>query len=445
MDLNKWDVAVIGSGPGGFNAAVRAKQLGARVVLVDKSFVGGTCLNSGCIPTKFLWQVLKTRQIIKKSYEYGLKASLEPIVFTDIVAKKDRSIANIRKGMDLILASYSIDIIKGVVSFKDRNSLIISDDVRTREIFADKIIIATGTKPSMVEKFRFDGVRIINSTDVLNLKKIPKNMLIIGGGPIGIEMATIFSIFGCQITLVEREKRLFPEEDVEVSAEIERNLSKHGVKIFTTCINAFDSADKYEKVLVVIGRTPNNDLNLENAGVKTINKGFIETNKFCQTNVDNIYAVGDIAGKNLLAYTAQSEGSIAAENAIKGNYVAVENFAIPQVVFSIPQSSSVKVQDYQNYQKVAFGKFPFIASSRAFVENERGGFVKCAVDKISKKPLAFWIVGAHADELINIASQILKSGMNYISRETMFHPSLGESLFNAYEDAFKKCTELIKN
>ncbi|MDR1926929.1 MAG: NAD(P)/FAD-dependent oxidoreductase, partial [Endomicrobium sp.] len=362
MSLNKFDIAVIGSGPGGFNAAVRAAQLGAKVVLVEESFIGGTCLNSGCIPTKFLWQALKTKQKIQKSYEYGLKTSLERIIFSDIIAKKDRNVANIRRGMDLILASYSINVIKGVASFKDKNSLAISNGEKIVEIFADKIIIATGTKPSVMEGFSFDDIKIINSTGALNLKEMPENMLIIGGGAIGIEMATIFSGFGSRVTLAECKNCLLPTENLEVSEEIRKNLSKHGVKVLTACANALDGLDKYEKVLIVKGRTPNNDLGLENAGVKTIKKGFIRTNEFCQTNIDNIYAVGDIAGKNLLAYTAQNEGSISAENVVKGNSIAIENFVIPQVVFSMPQSSSVKVSDFLNYKEVAFGKFSFIAS-----------------------------------------------------------------------------------
>jgi dihydrolipoamide dehydrogenase len=147
----------------------------------------------------------------------------------------------------------------------------------------------------------------------------------------------------------------------------------------------------------------------------------------------------------MLAYTAQNEGALTAENAIKGNFISANNFIVPQAVFAMPQSASVKVLDFSKYKDAIFGKFPFAASGRAFIESERTGFVKCAVDKTTKKPLAFWIIGAHSDELINTASQILKSGMEYISRETMFHPSLSESLLNAYEEALGKCTELIKN
>jgi dihydrolipoamide dehydrogenase len=444
--LNTYDIAVIGSGPGGFTAAVRAAQLGAKVIIIEKIFIGGTCLNCGCIPTKFLWQSLKTKQIIQKSYEYGLKTTLSPVTFSDVIAKKNKSVSNIRNGIRIVLASYDIDIVKGCASFKNKNTLIVSDGKKNTilEVSAGKIIIATGTSPSVVENFVFDSDKIINSTDILNLEQLPKNMLIIGGGAIGIELATIFSGFGCYITLVERENRLLPREDSEISEEIKKNLSAQGVDVLIGCTNSFYKIDKYEKILIVTGRVPNNDLDYENIGIKTTKRGFVEINEFCQTNVDNVYAVGDITGKNLLAYTAQNEGSIAAENAVNGNFIAINESVIPQIVFSMPQSASVKIFEFSRYKNMIFGKFPFTANSRAFIECERKGFVKCAVDEVSKKPLAFWIIGPHSDELINTASQILKNNICGISRETIFHPSLSESLLNAYDDALEKCTDFPK-
>ncbi|MDR1696083.1 MAG: NAD(P)/FAD-dependent oxidoreductase [Endomicrobium sp.] len=439
MNLLKYDIAVIGSGPGGFAAAVRAAQLGAKTALIEKSELGGTCLNCGCMPTKFLWQALKTKQKIQKSYEYGFKAALEPFSFADIIAKKDKTIANIRKGMELTAASYSIDVIKGGASFKDANVLSIDG----KEIFADKIIISAGTKPASVKGFDFDGEKIINSTDVLNLKKVPESVLIIGGGAIGIEMASILAGFGSRATLAECEEFLLPSEDPEISAEIGKNLQRQGVEVLTSCFNALENLEKYEKVLIVAGRRVCDDLKLENAGVETDKRGFIITGGYCGTNVENIYGAGDINGKNMTAYTAQNEGSAAAENAVKGNNLAVSDYIVPKAVFSMPQAASVKIADFENYKNLAFGKFPFTASGRAFIENERSGFVKCAVDKDSGKPLAFWIIGAHADELANTAAQILRNG-RAPSREMFFHPSLSESLFNAYEDAFGKCAEKPK-
>ncbi|MCL2334636.1 MAG: NAD(P)/FAD-dependent oxidoreductase, partial [Endomicrobia bacterium] len=422
-------------------------------------------LNCGCIPTKFLWQALKTKQKIQKSSDYGFKATLEPFSFADIIAKKDKSITNIRKGMELILASYeNITVVKGAASFKDKNTLIVKSasvvipessspesavnaglprDFVPRndekQVVADKIIIAAGTKPSAVKGFDFDGAKIINSTDVLNLKELPESVLVVGGGAIGIEMATVLSGFGVKVTIAEYEKQLLPSEDAEISAEITKNLQRQGVEVLTSCSNALEMTDKFEKILIVTGRTPDSGLNLEKAGIAVDKKGFVTTNEFCETNVKNIYVIGDIAGKYLLAYTAQNDGAVAAENAVLGNKVKADNSIVPMAVFSNPPAASVKVKDFADYEGLAFGKFPFTASGRAFIENERAGFVKCAVDKNTAKPLAFWIIGAHADEMINTAAAVLKSGC--IGRESMFHPSLGEGLFNAYEDAFGKCTE----
>ena len=447
--VNKYDIAVIGSGPGGFTAAVRAAQLGAKVVLIEKDLIGGTCLNRGCIPTKFLWQALKTKQKIQKSYEYGFKATLEPFSFSDIIDKKDKSIVNIRKGMEMILASYeNIEVVKGAAFFKDKNILAVSchsgESRNLIEVAADKIIIASGANPYEFKGFEFDGEKIISSADILNMRTILKKMLIVGGGAIGIEMATILAGFGSAVTLAERESQLLPGEDIEIAEEIKKNLQRQGVEVLTGCQDAFGLKDNFDKMLVVTGRKPENELSLDNSGIVVSQKGFIKTDEYCKTNIENIYAVGDIAGKNLLAYTAQNEGAIAAENAVAGDKIKADNSIVPLAVFSNPPAASVKIKDFADYKDLAFGKFTFTASGRAFIENERSGFIKCAADKNTHKPLAFWIVGAHADELINTAAQILKKG-EPPSRESMFHPSLSEGLLNAYEDAFGKCAEKGKN
>ena len=443
MNLKQYDIAVIGSGPGGFSAAVRAAQLGAKVCLIEKDLTGGTCLNSGCIPTKFLWQALKTKQKIQKSYDYGFKATLEPFSFADIIDKKDKSISNIRKGMEMILSSYGVETIKGKASFKSPHCLLVENGADNIEVNAGKIIIASGAAPSEIRGLEFDGEKIVNSTDILNLREIPKKILIVGGGAIGIEIASILAGFGSSVTLAEKESQLLPGEDIEISEEVKKNLQRQSIEVLTSCNDAFDLEEDFDKTLVVTGRKPVNDLSLENAGLTLTEKGFIKTDEYCVTNVENIYAAGDISGKYMLAYTAQNEGSISAENAILGNKIKVDNSVVPAAVFSNPPAASVKVKNFScNDEGISFGKFPFTASGRAFIENERTGFVKCAVEKNSGKPLAFWIVGAHADEMINTAAVILKSGT--ISRESMFHPSLSEGLFNAYEDALGKCTEIMK-
>lgn len=440
----KYDIAIIGSGTGGFTAAIRAAQLGAKVALIEKSLIGGTCLNCGCIPTKFLWQALKTKQKIQKSYEYGFKASLEPVLYSDIVSKKDRNISNIRKGMEMILSSYPIDFIKGTANFKSSNDIEIFTEEKKEIISAEKIIIASGTKPASIKGLDFDGDKVISSTDALNLTEIPKDLLVIGGGAIGIEMAVIFSGFGSKVVLAEYFERILPSEDFEISQEIKKNMQRQGIEVITDCKNAVEMAENFDKVLIAAGRSADIGLNIQDISIETYKNGFIKTNEYCQTNIENIYAVGDIAGKNLLAYTAQNEGAISAENALKGNKIKADNTVIPQAVFALPPSASVKVSNFDEYKNILYGKFPFTASGRAFIEGERSGFIKCAVDGDTGKPLGFWIIGAQSDEIINMASMILKSNINTISRESIFHPSLSEGLLNAYEDAFGKCTEIIK-
>ncbi|MDR1942116.1 MAG: NAD(P)/FAD-dependent oxidoreductase [Endomicrobium sp.] len=434
-----FDVAVIGSGPAGFNAAIRAAHLGAQTVLIEKSLVGGVCINCGCIPTKFLWQALKTKQKIQKSYEYGFKTVLEPFSFAAVADKKDKALLNIRKGAELILSSHKIKVVKAQALFKDKNTLVLDGK---EELKAAKFIIASGTVAACLKGRSFGSGNIISPSDFLNLKEIPKTVLIIGGGAIGVEAASILAGFGARVAIAEYENRLLPNEDAEISEEIKKNLQRQGVEVLLSCKDALESADKYDKVLIAAGRVPQ-DLSFANAGVQTDAKGFVKTDAYCRTNVENIYAAGDIAGKNLLAYTAQNEGSAAAENAVKNGLIKIDDCIIPQSVFSMPACASVKIKNYENYKNVIFGKIPFTASARAFIENERTGFIKCAVDKESKKPLAFWVVGAHSDEIINCAAQIVKLGI-IPSRENFFHPSFSENIFNAYEAAFGISSEMPK-
>jgi dihydrolipoamide dehydrogenase len=450
MSVHNYDIIVIGSGPGGYNAAIRASQLGAKVAIIEQSLLGGVCLNYGCIPTKFLWTTLKRKIDIKKAYEYSLNVNINKINFKSIIQSKNKNIENIRNGMLKVILSYNIDLIYAKASFVDKNTIIIveNDKRLTYELHSDKIIIATGTQQKQISGLMYtNDSRLISSNDILNTYELPENMLIIGGGPIGVEMSTIFSGFGCNVTLLEYENYLLSKEDIEISEEIKKNLIRQGVTVITNFnqkICQETNKKKYTKILVTVGRLPNNNLNLDNVGIKTNKLGFIDVDAFCQTNIKNIYAVGDITGKYLLAYTAQNDGIIAATNAVTGNSITIDNSIIPSVIFSMPQSASVKISGFSQYKDVSIGKFPFAASTRAIIDSERIGFVKCAVDKFSKKPLAFWILGEHADEIINVASQILKSEVKHIQRETIFHPSLSEILLNAYEDAFSKCIELPK-
>ncbi|MGE4384708.1 MAG: NAD(P)/FAD-dependent oxidoreductase [Endomicrobiaceae bacterium] len=444
----KYDVAIIGAGPAGYTAAVKFAQLGFKVAVVEKDKLGGTCLNSGCIPTKFLWQAAKTKQKILKSYEYGIKSSMEPLIFSDIINKKNKIIENLSKGIQRLLESYKIDIVKGKASFKSSTQLHVKSefDGVEFEISADKIIIATGSKTKSVADIQFDHIRYIDSTDALNIESIPKNMLVIGGGAIGIELSSIFSSFGCDVTLRESFPQLLPAEDSELSCEILKNLLRQGVKVEVSCENSLKDEDKFEKVLIVAGRQSSvEELSISNISLETDKRNFILSDKY-STNIDNIFAVGDVSGKSFLAYTAGQDGINVAEKIVNKKDI-VSDEPIPKVVFSFPPAASVKDIKFDDYKNILYGKFQFSANARAQIEFERTGWVKVAVDKDSEKILGVWIIGNNADELINTASVMIKANVKVsdLSKNIFFHPGLSETILGACEQALQKCPDLPKS
>lgn len=432
----KYDVIVIGAGPAGYTCAVRFAQLGSKTALIEKTEMGGTCLNCGCIPTKFLWQSLKLKNTVSKACEYGIKTSPVQLNFQDIMAKKNKFIENLRKSLQRMVESYKIEIIKGEASFKSDSSV----SVNGIEISADKIVIASGSVPKSIPGVVIDHQKFIDSTDALLLNELPKKMLVIGGGAIGIELSTIYSAFGSEIILREILPQLMPGEDAEIAAEITKNLQRQGVEVETDCKDALKDADLFDKVLVVTGRQSTADaLKVKNAWLQTDAKNYIPVKQNGTTNNDNIFAAGDITGKNFLAYTAQQDGLNIAEN-IKD----AGDFTVPKAVFSYPPAASVKANDFNEYGEILYGKFPFAASARAQMEGQRTGFVKTAVDKKTGRILAVWIIGANADELIDVASVIVqnKNTVNDLSKNMFFHPGLSEMILNACHQALGKCTEL---
>ena len=434
----KYDVIVIGAGPAGYTCAVRFAQMGGKTALIEKNEIGGTCLNCGCIPTKFLWQSLKLKNTVSKACEYGIKTSPVQLNFQDIMAKKNKFIENLRKSLQRMIESYKIEIIKGEASFSSDSSV----TVNGAEYSASKIVIASGSESKSIPGVLIDHDKFIDSTDALLLNELPKKMLVIGGGAIGIELSTIYSAFGSEITLREIFPQLMPGEDAEIAAEITKNLQRQGVTVETDCKDALKDADLFDKVLVVTGRQSTADaLKVKNAGLQTDAKNYIPVKQNGITNNKNVFAAGDITGKNFLAYTAQQDGfNIAENNANAGEFV------IPKAVFSYPPAASVKANDFNKYGEILYGKFSFAASARAQMEGQRTGFVKAAVDKKTGKILGVWIIGANADELIDVASVILqnKNTVDDLSKNMFFHPGLSEMILNACHQALGKCTELPK-
>ncbi|WP_413853108.1 dihydrolipoyl dehydrogenase family protein [Candidatus Ruminimicrobium bovinum] len=424
---NKYDVAVIGAGPAGYTCAVEFAKQNLKTVIIEKENLGGTCLNNGCIPTKFLWQVAKTKQIISKSFEYALKAKLEPVNFSDIINKKNKLVANLSKGIERLLTANNVDIIKGFATFKDKNILSVKTSEKEIEVFANKIIIAAGSQCKNIAGMEFDHKKYINSTDALNLTEIPKTMLVIGAGAIGVELSSIFSCFGTDVTLREICPQILPSEDTELAFELTKVLARQGIKVEVSCTDTLKDKDKFEKILIVAGRQSSAEgLNIENIKLNLDNKKFIETKNYV-TNIDNVYAIGDVTGKGFLAYTAEQDGINAAKNLLQNND------PVPKVVFSFPPSASVKSVDFDKCDDISYGKVSFSANARAQIEAERTGWVKVAIDNKTKKIKAVWILGANADELINIATVIIKAEMTItdLSKNMFFHPGLAELILEA--------------
>lgn len=426
-----YDIAVIGAGPAGYNCAINFAKQEKKVVVIEKNNLGGTCLNCGCIPTKFLWQVAKTKQKISKSIEYGIKANIEQINFQDIISRKNRLIKNLSNGISRLITSNKVDVIKGVASFKNNNILLVNTETENIEIVANKIIIATGSTCKTISNIEFDHKKFITSTDALNLTVIPKNMLVIGGGAIGVELSSIFSCFGTAVTLREICTQLLPNEDSELAGELAKVLARQGIKVEVACQDTLKDVDNFEKVLIVAGRKPTiEELNLKNINLSLDKNGFIKTNNY-KTNIDNIFAIGDITGKGFLAYTAEQDATNVAENK---NSID----PIPKVVFSFPPVASVKDVNFDSYKNIVYKKSMYLSNARAQIEGERTGFIKVAIDKDSQKILGAWILGANADELINIVSVMIKANKKVqdLSKNMFFHPGLAEIILEAIKNYF---------
>ncbi len=424
-----YDVAVIGAGPAGYNCAINFAKQEKKVVVIEKNNLGGTCLNCGCIPTKFLWQAAKTKQKISKSLEYGIKANIEPINFHDIITKKNRLVENLSKGIARLLTLNKVDVLKGVASFKSNNTLLVNTETENIEISADKIIVATGSDCKSVPGIEFDHKKFISSTDALNLMDIPKSMLVIGGGAIGIELSSIFSCFGTTVTLREICPQLLPNEDGELAGELAKVLARQGIKVEVSCQNTLKDADNFEKVLIVAGRKSTvQELNLKNINLSLDKRNFVQTSEY-KTNIDNIFAIGDVTGKGFLAYTAEQDAVNVVENKVSTD-------PIPKVVFSFPPVASVKDINFDNYKNIVYKKSMYSSNARAQIEGERTGWIKIAIDKDSQKILGVWILGANADELINICSVMIKANMKVqdLSKNMFFHPGLAEIILETIKN-----------
>ena len=459
--MRKYDVAIVGAGPGGYVAALRLGQLGKKVALIEKDKIGGVCLNYGCIPTKAIIHVAHLFKKIKWLREIGLEISEPKLDFKRIQEWKEKILERLRKGINYLLNSYSVEIFKGTASFVDHNKLNIRET--GEEIYSENIIIATGSLPSELPNIKIDGKYVIDSTYALELKEIPKEILIIGGGAIGLEFGCAFLNLGSNVYVVEIMDQLLPGFDREVSEYLRRSMERRGAKIFLSStvneikisndkvkaiVNTKDGIKEIivDKVLLSVGRKPNVEgLNIENVKVARNNKGFIITDEFQRTNISNIYAIGDITGPPFLAHRASKQGIIAAE-VISGLKSAYDYRAIPSVYFTDPEIVSVGLNEGEiKDREILIGKFPFTALGRALAYGVSEGFVKIIADKKTNVILGVQAIGEGVSDLSGEIALALEMGatLEDLSFVMHPHPTLTEAIMEAAENALKKAIHIL--
>ncbi len=456
MESKNFDLAIIGGGPGGYVAAIRAAKSGLKVSLIEKDRLGGVCLNSGCIPTKTLYHTALLLEEIKKAPIFGIETTAPKLDFAKTMKRKDDIVEMQGKGIAFHFKKNGIELINGTGKIVSSNKIQVKDSSGEEgEINANNIIIATGSSAAGVPPFDLSQEGIMDNIGVLSLSELPKSLLIVGAGVVGCEFANIFSTFGTKITMVEMLPGILTTEDEEVSGIIHKVLKTKGIDIFTsskvdkldkngssyTCKLSGGEEIKVEKILVSIGRKPNTaGIGLEDAGIETDQKGFIKVDSHLRTNIDNVYAVGDVIGNLQLAHVASEEGKIAAEN-IAGKDREMDYRVIPWAVFTFPEIGTVGITEVQAKEKgiVAItGVFPFSSSGKAYITGETEGFVKIVTDKETGEILGAQMIGPRAADLVHEVAVAMKGEVpiDDLAITVHSHPTLSEAVMEAAEDCF---------
>ena len=454
--LEKFQAVVIGGGPGGYVCAIRLAQLGLKTACIEsRGSLGGTCLNIGCIPSKSLLNLSENFHKAKKDFnQQGIEIEGIKLNIEKMMSNKNKSIQVLTKGVEFLFKKNKVTYFKGKGSFKSTNEISILAEGKETTIQTDKTIISTGSEPLPIPGMEFDEEKILSSTGALSLSKLPKKMLVVGGGYIGLEMGSVWSRLGTQVEVIEFLDHITPGIDREVSREFEKILKKQGIKfqlntkvekitksknfVILDVVDKEKNKNKIEAdvVLISVGRKPYIEgLNLENVGVETDEKGKVKVNKTFETNVKNIYAIGDVIEGPMLAHKAEEEG-IAVAELIAGQSGHVNYDIIPGVIYTSPEVASVGKTEEQlktNKNNYKVGKFPFMANSRAKAIDETEGFVKILADSLTDKVLGVHIIGPHAGEMIAEMAIAMEFGASSedIARTCHAHPTFSEAIKEA--------------
>ncbi len=459
------DTLIIGAGPGGYVAAIRAAQLGQKVTIVERENLGGVCLNVGCIPSKALIAAGHKYHDAKHSEDIGITVDKVRLDFSKVQKWKSSVVNKLTGGVEGLLKGNNVDIVKGEAYFVDESTVKIMDEKSSQTYKFNNCIIATGSRPIELPAFKWSK-RVISSTGALGLEEVPKKMIVIGGGYIGVELGAAYANLETEITILEGSKQILPGFEKQMSQLVVRNLKKNGATIYTEALaQAVEETETGVKVtaeikgetktfeadyvLVTVGRRPNTeDLGLEQVGIELTERGLVKIDKQCKTNINGIYAIGDIVDGPALAHKASYEGKVAAE-VISGHAAEIDYLAIPAVVFSGPELATVGLSEAEAKEQgydVVVSKFPFAANGRALSLNETDGFMKMVTRKEDGLVLGVQIAGANASDMISEACVAIEAGMTAedIAMTIHAHPSLGEITMETAEVAIGLPIHIVK-
>jgi dihydrolipoamide dehydrogenase len=452
--MERYDLVVIGAGPGGYVAAIRAAQLGLKTAVVEKDKPGGVCLNWGCIPSKAILTSAELYETVKEGGHYGIKVQGLSYDYPQVIRRSREVADRLAKGVEFLLRKNKIPLLAGTARLEGKNRVLIAKDGQeTQPVEADRVLLATGSSERTLPGLEIDGKQILTSKEALIDTEVPESLLIIGGGAVGIEFAYIYSVFGSRVTVVEMEKQLLPGVDAEVARELERVFKKKGIEVLTG--TKFHGIEKFpgrlevaledgdglkhrtaNKVLVAVGRSPlSAELGLEALRVE-LNRGYIKVDEQMRTTAEGIYAIGDVNGPPLLAHAASEEGIAAVEFMVGKREKAIDHLRIPACIYCQPEVAVIGLSEEQAKARgyeVKIGKFPFRALGKAIAAGHEEGFVKLVVDKDYGEILGCHIIGHGATDLIAEAglARTLEATTAELSGTVHAHPTLAEAIMEA--------------
>ncbi|MDQ0213808.1 dihydrolipoamide dehydrogenase [Oikeobacillus pervagus] len=460
----EYDLVILGGGTGGYVAAIRAAQLGLKTAVVEKGNLGGTCLHKGCIPSKALLRSAEVYRTAKRGEEYGIKANDVEIDFLKVQERKRNIVSQLHKGVQHLMKKGKIDVYEGIGRILGPSifsplpgtiSVEMNNGGENEMLIPKNVIVATGSRPKSLPGLEVDGEFVLTSDEALEINTLPESMIIVGGGVIGIEWASMLADFGTEVTVLEYADRMVPTEDQDISKEMERLMKKKGVKIVTNAkvlpetvektkekvsisaeVNGKISSFSAEKILLSVGREANTEgIGLENTDI-LIEKGFIQVNEYFQTKESHIYAIGDCIGGLQLAHVASHEGIVAVEHMAGENPYPLNYFTISKCIYSNPEAASVGLTEQEAKNKgynIKIGKFPFKAIGKALVFGETDGFVKIIADSDTDDVLGIHMIGPHVTDMISEAglAKVLDATPWEVAHTIHPHPTLSEAIGEA--------------